>query len=155
MNRYQVAHFAGTARLVAAVLCAIVGMRFAGSSVLHAGQEEASALGMPSATASAAPPPGPRAVPLPGEFTDSSPAGRASGPAEKEPPVRVTISVTAGPARSPVYINGNLEGNSPFLGDISCRPGEPIRVEVVPVDAPLIQIERACRAGNLLITNEP
>lgn len=50
------------------------------------------------------------------------------------------LSVTLGPARAAVVVGGQRLGDSPYLGDFSCREGELVRVEVVPPEgAPLVR----------------
>lgn len=66
---------------------------------------------------------------------------------------RVTLSVTVGPARSEVFVNGRRLGESPYVGDYACRVGETLRVEVVPAVGPLI-VRRAPCAGQTVFIRE-
>lgn len=51
----------------------------------------------------------------------------------EEPKVRQrSIMVDFGPARSEVFINGRRVGNTPYAGQLGCRDGDKVRVQVVP-----------------------
>lgn len=50
-----------------------------------------------------------------------------------EPQVHLrSILVDFGPPRSELFINGRKVGNTPYAGQIGCRDGDKIRVQVVP-----------------------
>jgi hypothetical protein len=66
-------------------------------------------------------------------------------------PLRLMLSVLAGPERSEVYVNGSRVGYSPYLGDLSCKSGEKLRIEIVPQKAPLIARTATCEGTTLLI----
>lgn len=66
-------------------------------------------------------------------------------------PLRLMLSVLAGPERSEVYVNGSRVGYSPYLGDLSCKSGEKLRIEIVPQKAPLILRSATCEGTTLLI----
>ena len=66
-------------------------------------------------------------------------------------PVRLMLSVLAGPERSEVYVNGSRVGYSPYLRDLSCKSGEKLRIEIVPRRAPLIERFATCEGTTLLI----
>ena len=67
----------------------------------------------------------------------------------------VTLGVTAGPPRSEVYVNGRRVGQTPFFGDMSCKAGLPLRVELVPPSGPPLTYERECLGGTLEISTPP
>lgn len=70
-------------------------------------------------------------------------------------PLRVTLGVNYGSARSEVYVNGSRVGNTPFLGDTSCKSGQTIRVEVVPPQGAPLTYVRECRGGSIEINTGP
>jgi hypothetical protein len=57
------------------------------------------------------------------------------------------ISVTHGSQRSEVYVNGEFMGNTPYAGDVSCKRGEPVSVEIAPRNGPPIVREVICQSG--------
>lgn len=66
-------------------------------------------------------------------------------------PLRLLLSVMAGPERSEVYVNGSRLGLSPYVGDYSCKQGEPLRIEIVPSRASLITRSATCEGQTLSI----
>ena len=66
-------------------------------------------------------------------------------------PLRLMLSVVAGPERSEVYVNGSRLGLSPYLGDYTCKAGEQLRIEVVPAHQGLITRSATCEGQTLLI----
>ena len=66
-------------------------------------------------------------------------------------PVRLMISVLAGPPRSEVFLNGVRLGFSPYVGDVACKLGESLRIEIVPLNDPLIVRHGTCNGGTLRI----
>jgi hypothetical protein len=66
-------------------------------------------------------------------------------------PLRLMLSVVAGPERSEVFVNGSRLGLSPYLGDYTCKAGEPLRIEVVPAHQGLITRSATCEGRTLLI----
>jgi hypothetical protein len=80
------------------------------------------------------------------------PAARVQRPpVEYGVPLRLTLSVLVGPPRSEVYVNGSRIGNSPYLGDFSCKSGERLHVEVVPEKEPLITRTAICEGSMLSV----
>jgi hypothetical protein len=67
------------------------------------------------------------------------------------PSMRLMLSVLVGPERSEVYVNGRRVGLSPYLGDLTCKQGEDLKIEVVPVRQPLITRQAKCVGRTLLI----
>lgn len=65
--------------------------------------------------------------------------------------VRLLLSVDVGPERSEVFVNGRRLGLSPYLGDFTCKQGEDLKIEVVPVRHPLVTRQAKCVGRNLLI----
>ena len=98
----------------------------------------------PTASASAS------AVPfLSAEFPRIGSASAAPAPRGK--PVRVRMSITAGPDRADVYVDGAKLGQVPFLGDTSCRAGETISIEIVPKTGNKMKLERTCELGTIRV----
>jgi hypothetical protein len=67
----------------------------------------------------------------------------------------MTLGVTAGPPRSDVYVNGRNVGQTPFLGDTSCKTGQEIRIEIVPPKGAPLAYVRDCTGGSLEISGPP
>lgn len=61
--------------------------------------------------------------------------------------VGALLSVKHGTQRSEVYVNGELVGSTPFAGDLSCRQGEPVNIEIVPRRGPAIVRTPICHSG--------
>ena len=123
------------ARIVAAVLVLTTSIRFA---IVAFG-------------ASDPPPPSASAVSAqvePRQPTDR-PAPPSTGPSGQ--PIRARISVLTGPDRADVYIDGSKRGQVPYLGDLPCRVGETVVVEVVPARGHRLRFERRCESGTIKV----
>jgi hypothetical protein len=130
-------------RVVAVVLGAIVCLRFG-----VAGFQSALAVTEPEARARLVPH-GARARALVSAASSST----ADHPrAEQGEALRVTLAVSAGPARSLVVVNGQRVGKSPFLGDLSCKRGHDVRIDIVPDSEPAMRFLRRCKGGTIEIT---
>ena len=141
-----------TSRFIAAVLVTGVCVRFAVASVQHA-------LVASSANVAENPAPHGTGEPKTSALASASVQVPHGTPVASPPPtgrpLRVTLGVNYGSARSEVYVNGSRVGNTPFLGDTSCKLGQSIRIEVVPpAGAPLTYV-RECRGGSIEITTLP
>jgi hypothetical protein len=143
----SLARAASISRFVAALLCAAVSARFAYASferTLGGSAAPASAL-----SASVAPRQPSAALVRPKE-APSAVATRAPGP-----PRSIQLGISAGPSRSEIYVNGRLLGNTPFVGDTSCKTGMPLRIELVPQSGPPLVYERECRGTMIEISGPP
>jgi hypothetical protein len=89
----------------------------------------------------------------------AKPESRASAPppaaVASGQPRRMTLGVSAGPPRSDVYVNGRNVGQTPFLGDTSCKTGQAIRIEIVPKRGAPLVYSRDCSGGALEISAPP
>lgn len=82
----------------------------------------------------------PRPLSLPGRpvalaEATSAPLASAAPAAEEQalPPLSPRqILVDLGPPRSEVFVDGRRVGQTPFLGQVKCRPGREIQVQVIP-----------------------
>jgi hypothetical protein len=63
---------------------------------------------------------------------------------------RVNLIVTAGPPRSLVYVRGRQVGKTPFVGEVVCVSGDPVKIEVVPPKGMPLSSEQPCYAGATL-----
>lgn len=97
------------------------------------------------------------------QAASAAPSGFITAPPPKKPAhtpkpanhgasVRLTLSISAGVNRSEVYINGSKRGNTPFLGDVSCKTGEPLKIQVMPEKGTILNFERTCRSGTMSIS---
>jgi hypothetical protein len=142
------------AQLVAALLVAAVALRFTVSAVSYALATRTSA---PSEAASYG---GLDARPLafrrewlePAEVMSSSPA-KSDGAATPPAAVRVPLIVTVGPDRSELYVDGVQVGRVPFVGEVSCRGGERVVIEVVPPKGKPSRYEALCGAGAVRLSD--
>jgi hypothetical protein len=96
------------------------------------------------------PPPSAKDVPPGGTTSAPVPAAISSGQ-----PRRVTLGVSAGPPRSDIYVNGRKVGQTPFLGDTSCKTGQTIRIEIMPPKGAPLVYSRDCVGGALEISGPP
>jgi len=133
------------AQLLGGGLCAALGLRLMILAIgdARASRAPAPAPDAPMATASAAlpsrTPARSRHVPAPERL------------AAEDSPVRLTLSVAAGPERSEVYVNGSRLGWSPYVGDYTCKQGEQLRIEIVPTRGNLITRSATCEGRTLWI----
>ena len=132
------------AHLLGGLLCAALGLRV---MALAIGDAQARRAPVPVASAEVAPQVG--TVPATAR-AQHVPAPERSN-ATVGPPLRLMLSVVAGPERSEVYVNGSRLGLSPYLGDYTCKAGEQLRIEVVPAHQGLITRSATCEGQTLLI----
>ncbi len=78
-----------------------------------------------------------------------SSAAKATAPGK---PVRMSLSVNLGPARSEVYVGGRLRGRTPLIGEISCRNGQPLKLEIVPKQGAAQRVDGVCHPGTWRVT---
>lgn len=87
-------------------------------------------------------------VPLPSALV--APLGSAAD-SKADAERRVYLVVSAGPERSELYVNGVFRGHSPFVGEIQCKPGQPVIVELVPEKKAPLRFERRCVGGTVRV----
>ena len=145
MIRETVGRAASGAQLIAAILVALGALRFAVSAVLYAVESRAPELPQMSASTGA---PSATAAPT-SSGGGGAPAPTASVPAGQS--VRPTLSISAGPGRSDVYVNGVKRGKTPFLGEVSCKTGAPVRIEIVPARGAPLSFVRKCAPGTIRV----
>lgn len=141
----ELSHASDLAWFAAGVLSCAVAMRVAVVSVQTAVARAtpgvvAAAGGEAEAGSEASPP-------------DAGSPGLGGGPSRVAPgaSLRIPLVVTAGPERSTVIVNGAVVGQSPYLGEVSCKSGETVTVELVPERGlPLVR-HRRCSPGTLRI----
>jgi hypothetical protein len=139
MIRQSVGQASSWAQVGAALLLAAVGVRFAVAGLLFAIQERAPKLGDPTASSASAAPPDPAPPPVP------------TGPrALVGTPLRLSIVVNAEQDRSEVMIDGVHVGNTPYVGEVSCKAGQRIKIDVLPPKGAPDTFERVCAPGQTL-----
>jgi hypothetical protein len=143
MNPIWIDRVGRGAQLLGGSLVAALGLR-----VMTLAIGEAQARRLPISEAVVVEPPAP--APAPAQPV-RAPLGPPPKPVPKGAPLRLLLSVLAGPERSEVFVNGSRLGLTPYLGDLSCKQGEPLRVEVVPIHQGLISRSAICEGGTLLI----
>lgn len=82
---------------------------------------------------------------LPASSTPKTAAGQTT--IRERVMIGTVLSVKHGTQRSGVYVDGELVGNTPFAGDLSCRRGEPVTIEIVPRKGPAIVRTPVCHSG--------
>jgi hypothetical protein len=130
------------AELFAALACAALGLHLMIVAIGEAQQRH-----RPPRVLPVTPAPDPELAPVASAALPT--VRRTRPPVEYGPPLRLTLSVTVGPPRSEVYVNGSRLGDSPYLGDFSCKSGERLQIEVVPEKGALITRTATCE-GSLL-----
>jgi hypothetical protein len=139
------------AQLLAGVLCAALGLRVMTLAIADA---HAARAPLPVLTAQAGTAPAPAPTPAPARTRHVPAPDRPRNSSNKDgagEPLRLMLSVLAGPERSEVYVNGSRLGLTPYLGDLSCKQGEQLRIEVVPERDALISRSATCEGRTLLI----
>jgi len=58
--------------------------------------------------------------------------------------VQVQLMVSVPPDRSEILVNGTLVGRSPFIGDVACRVGDKVKIDVIPERGMPVSVERLC-----------
>lgn len=158
--RRRLAHAGRVATLLAVGLFAASAVRFAieGFRIAwRAGEPNFAERPAPHAAAARAEPSAgalPRG-PERGTRSAAAPRGPGAPPEAAGAARRITLAVTAGPPRSEVYVDGVRVGQTPFLGDSSCRAGAPLRVELLPPSGPPLRYERSCAGGTVEISGPP
>jgi hypothetical protein len=144
--RGSLARAAVVSRFLAALLVAAVSVRFAAAGYQHAfgGQRAPSPVATHGATA-------------PSSSALVRPRAAPSGETAPSPgrPRSIQLGISAGPGRSEIYVNGRLLGNTPFVGDTSCKTGLLLRIELVPPSGPPLVYERECRGTMIEISGPP
>lgn len=75
----------------------------------------------------------PSSAPLEASATSEAPARPVPTSPAELPPLRPRqILIDLGPPRSEVFVDGHRVGHTPFLGQVRCRPGREIAVQVIP-----------------------
>jgi hypothetical protein len=69
-------------------------------------------------------------------------------------PIRARrLLVDVGPERSEVYVQGRLVGHTPYVGQVSCAEGQPIKIDILPPEgAPAVR-SAVCR-GDTILANQ-
>lgn len=143
MMRETVGRAASGARVIAGVLLALGGIKFTVDGVLFAVASARPQL-TPVVTADS-PRPAESATAAPPKPSSDAPA------AVMGEPIRPTLSIAAGPPRSEVFVNGVRRGNTPFLGEVSCKAGATVRIQIVPPKGAPLEVERPCKPGTLRV----
>ncbi len=138
-----VVHLAAACRLAAALLIALAAARLAFVTVLGAMAARAPKLAAPApsaaASASAAPPASSSA-------SRARTAGRAATPGKS---TLVNLVVTVG-GRSEIYVDHAYVGKSPYIGDVSCKVGGTVIVQLVPDKGAPRVFKRECVEGGTI-----
>jgi hypothetical protein len=149
MTRATLDRTGKAAQLLGGLLCAALGLRVMTLGIGEAQARRAPVAPPPAAAALKSDDEAPEA-PLDTARSRHKPAPeRAATPGGA--PLRLMLSVNAGPERSDVYVNGSRIGQSPYLGDYSCKQGERLRIEVVPPKGALVNRSAICEGQTLLI----
>lgn len=137
MMRASVARAAGFAQVAAALLLCVVGVRFAVAGMLFAIEAREPALASAAGVQPAAPVAKPSAKPASGGAPSV-----ASGS-----PLRVPLVVQSSDERAEVLVGGSSVGHTPYLGEVSCKAGERLKIDVLPRKGPPRSFEPRCAPG--------
>jgi hypothetical protein len=144
MIRAAVARASGVAQVVAAGLLAVMGVRFGVEGVLFAVRERA-----PTLDDKAAPPP--RSAPTTtGSSAPVAPVPTGT-PVKSGSAIRVPLVVTGGADRSELRVDGVKVGQTPYVGEVTCRAGEVVRLELLPPKGLPSSHERKCLPGTIKV----
>jgi len=83
---------------------------------------------------SAAPPPAASSRAAPRQREPEQIPRSRRGPERADAGAVITTQIvveSAGPGRATVYVDGTAVGQAPYIGDVTCRVGEAVRVELV------------------------
>jgi hypothetical protein len=64
------------------------------------------------------------------------------------------LSISVGPARSKVLVDGEDVGSTPYAGDFTCRLGDPVQIQVIGPSGSVKQFKRTCVKDIIAIRNE-
>lgn len=143
MNGRSLEQLAAALGVPGAALALVVSVRFAWLAV------QGATAPVPQPPESTAPPP--RAAPVATET--------ASAPADRPPavpggtPVRMSLVVDSEHGRAQVFVDGVPVGDTPFVGDVSCRAGKPVKVDIMPPKRVPVTREFECRRGARRVTD--
>ncbi len=146
MIRAAIARAATVAQFSAAVLVFAASARFTVTAITDTVRDTAPDM-VPSAIKDrpvvTAQPPAPRPVPKP------------RGPVVKKgKSLRIPVVVSIGDDRSVVRINDTEVGHSPYVGEVSCKAGETVRIELVPKNGTKRQFLRECAPRAIRLTED-
>lgn len=136
-TRASIVHAASGARLAAALLVALAATRLAVVAILDAVHAQGPELPVtragspPSASAPSAAP-----------SSRAARAQRTAAPPGK--PAQMNLVVTLG-GRAEIYVDRYLVGKSPYIGDISCKVGSPVTIQIVFVKGAPRVAKYTCR----------
>ncbi len=71
-------------------------------------------------------------------------------PAPSGTPLRMSLVVDARQPRAEVYVAGVRVGETPFVGEVSCRAGSSVKIEVLQRQGPPVSFERPCSGSATL-----
>jgi hypothetical protein len=144
MIRETVGRAADVARFIAFGMLAVCGGRFAATGIAYAVERSA---GPAPASASAKPNLPPPVVSRPMQ---------SAKPVATKPPIkagtslRLSLMVRAEPDRSEVLVDGVNLGKSPYVGEVTCKAGEKIEIQMIPPKGLPRRFERMCEPGATL-----
>jgi hypothetical protein len=101
-----------------------------------------------------------RPAPTPSELIaiESAPQTTASDASattpKAPPPIHVFLAVHQGPARSEIRLNGVFLGQTPFVGEITCKRDERLHFVLVPPKGMPRQINVVCNRSELTIDDK-
>jgi hypothetical protein len=85
-------------------------------------------------------------------LTQELASAAASSSAQPPPAKRFVVDlVVSSKDRSEVYVNGVFFGHGPYVGTITCHPGEAVKIDLIPPSGAPRTHERLCHGGTLRI----
>lgn len=142
MIRDAVVRASGIAQVVAAGLLAVMGVRFGAAGVLYAMRERAPTLDATGAPPVRPPPSASAVVPLPAPTGGQVKSGAA---------LRVSLVVSGGADQSELRVDGVKVGSTPYIGEVTCKAGDTVRIELLPPKGVPITHEKKCLPGTIRV----
>ncbi len=145
MIRATIGRAADVSRFIAAGMLALCAVRFAGSGVVYAIDHT-----VPNAQSARAPSPPAPSGSLSSRPEPPAPPKPVKPAVKKGTSLRLSLLATVGPDRSDVLLDGVNVGQTPFVGDVTCKAGEKIEISIVPPKGMPKRYERVCEPGATL-----
>jgi hypothetical protein len=93
-------------------------------------------------------------TPLPSELLaeDLAPSVASSTTPKKPNVTRIYLAIHEGPPRTEVRMNGITLGHTPFVGEITCRHGEPLEFVLIPPKGVPRRSQHICDRTEITLT---
>ena len=79
---------------------------------------------------------------------------RVPGTSSAQALIYPQLYVNAGPPRSAVFVNGVRVGQTPFIGEVGCRTGDLVKVDVDPPSGAPLRFSGRCAGSTLSVKKD-